>query len=458
MKSSQSINKKGFLLIEALTVLFIFSLITVTFYSVLSVGIRYIQDSKNRLGALAIANEKIEIIRNLKYDDIGTDGGAIEGSIPQDEDVSENASHYNVHIDVVYVDDPFDGIAFADTVWFEDYKKVTVTVSWGSGEDSSKVELVSRFVPPGNEVPNIGDGILSVNIFSDQPGGVGIPNAKVQIYNPETGINTYGMTDTTGNITFMGSNVSDSVQNYRLTVTKSEYETVVTMPPYPISSYDPIDVHASVVTGSMNVKNIVQNELANIEISSVDYLNNPIADASFHLNGGRKIGISAIEPFIPIYNFDNDGTTNSEGKKLFSSISPGEYNFSLDGSTADNYEIINTAEVVPFFLLSSDGTLSVKAELASKTATSLLATILNEIDETAIAGANVKLTNTTLGYEKDLITDSDGKVFFPDSSDPFLPETYHIKVTADGFSDKEVDVVIEADSLKLEVVRLQPLI
>ncbi|MFZ2192754.1 MAG: carboxypeptidase-like regulatory domain-containing protein [Candidatus Moraniibacteriota bacterium] len=458
MKSSQSVDKKGFLLIEALTVLFIFSLITVTFYSVLSVGIRYIQDSKNRLGALAIANEKIEIIRNLKYDDIGTSGGAIEGNIPQDENVSENASHYNVHIDVVYVDDPFDGIAFADTVWFEDYKKVTVTVSWGSGENSSKVELVSRFVPPGKEVPHIGDGILSVNIFSNQPGGAGISDAKVQIYNPDTGINTYGMTDASGNVTFMGSNVTDSIQKYQLAITKSGYETVMTMPPYPENLYTPVDIHASVVTGSMNVKDIVQNKLANIEISSVNYLNEAISNANFHLTGGRKLGNMAIDPFTPVYSFDDDITTDSSGKEVLSSVSPGEYNLSLIGSTADDYEIINTAETTPFLLLSSDGTLSVEVKLASTTVTALLATIISDTDDSTISGANVKLTNVTLGYEKDLITDSDGKVFFPDSADPFLPETYHIKVTADGFLDKEVDVAIEVDSLKLEVVRLQPVI
>ncbi|MFZ2881699.1 MAG: carboxypeptidase-like regulatory domain-containing protein, partial [Candidatus Moraniibacteriota bacterium] len=215
---------------------------------------------------------------------------------------------------------------------------------------------------------------------------------------------------------------------------------------------------ASVVTGSMNVKDIVQNKLANIEISSVNYLNEAISNANFHLTGGRKLGNMAIDPFTPVYSFDDDITTDSSGKEVLSSVSPGEYNLSLIGSTADDYEIINTAETTPFLLLSSDGTLSVEVKLASKTVTALLATIISDTDDSTISGANVKLTNVTLGYEKDLITDSDGKVFFPDSADPFLPETYHIKVTADGFLDKEVDVAIEVDSLKLEVVRLQPVI
>jgi len=59
-----------------------------------------------------------------------------------------------------------------------------------------------------------------------------------------------------------------------------------------------------------------------------------------------------------------------------------------------------------------------------------------------------------LGYDKEFIASSDGKVFFPDSSDPLLPEIYHLKVTADGFSDKELNVTVTANSVKKEEVRL----
>ncbi|MFA5961146.1 MAG: carboxypeptidase-like regulatory domain-containing protein [Parcubacteria group bacterium] len=444
----------AFMLIEALTLLFIFSLITVTFYSVFAVGLRYIQDAKNRLGALAIANEKLEIVHNLAYDNIGTVGGTISGNIPQDQDISENTRHYHVHTEVVYVDDPYDGVAASDTVWFEDYKKVSITVSWINTGNTEEVKLISRFVPPGLEIPHIGDGILSVNIFSDQPGGGGIADSNVHIYNPETGINTSLDTDGSGNATFIGSSVTDSIQKYQITVTKAGYETVVTMPPYPDSLYNPIDIHASVVTGSgsVNLKNIVQNQLANIRISVVDYLDAPIDNANFHLSGGRTLGTDIAEPFAPVYNLDEDGTTDSSGQKFFNSVSPGEYNFSLAGSTFDDYEIVNIDPIAPFSLLSVDGTLDVKVKLASKASTALFVILLDASDA-PIVGAKIKLTNSALSYDKELETTSEGKVFFPDSSDPFLPETYHMKITADGFSDNESDVVVTAGSLKkVEIV------
>lgn len=444
----------GFMLIEALTLLFIFSLILVTFYSVFSVGLHYIQDSKNRLGALAVANEKMEIIRNLSYDSVGTVSGTIEGDIPQDEDISENAHAYHVHTEVIYVDDPFDGSGASDAVWFEDYKKVTVIVSWGTAP-SEQVTLSSRFVPSGLEVSHVGDGILTVNVFSDQPGGSGIPNSKVQIYNPETGLNTYSMTDASGSVVFMGDNVTDSIQKYQIVVTKSGYETVATMPPYPDTPYEPVDIHASVVSGSMNVKNIVQNELANIRISTVDHLDQPVVNAHFHLVGGRRLGNdTSVIPSIPIYNFDEDGETGSDGEKEYDAISPGAYVFSLVGSTADDYEIIGADPDTAFHLMSADGTLDVKVKLASKSVSAFLATVLDGDSMMPIPGATVKLTNTAIGYDKELVTGNDGKAYFPDSADPFVPGTYHLKITADGFQDAESDIVVNTGELKAETVNM----
>jgi len=445
--------RSGFMLIEALTVLFIFSLITVTFYSVYSVGIRCIQDARNRLGALAVVNEKIEIVRNLKYDNIGTVNGTISGNIPQDQDISENAHRYHVHTQVSYVDDVFDGIGYADTVWFEDYKKVIITVSWLGVKGTEEVELVARFVPPGKEVPHVGDGILSVNIFSDQPGGTGISDSKVQIINPDTGIDTYQETDSTGNATFMGSTVRNSIQKYRITVTKSGYETVNTLSPYPVTAYNPIDVHASVVTGTINVKNIVQNKLANLKISTVNYLGEPISGATFHLIGGRKLGSTVVAPITPVYNLNQDSVTDSDGEKLFSAISPGGYTFSLIGATLSNYEIINSTPTNPFSLLSSDETLEVKVKLAGKTATALLVTVLKAVDDMPIPGAVVKLTNA-LGYDQSLTTASDGKVFFPVSADPFLAGDYTLKITAEGFFDSTSSVTVNTNELKLETKKL----
>lgn len=447
-------NKVGFTLIEALIALFIFSLITVTFYSLFSLGLRHIADAKNRLGALSLANEKMEIARNIKYDDIGTIGGEIEGAIPQDEDVIENGRRYSAHTLVEYVDDPFDGIGYEDSIWWADYKRVAITVSWNGVSSNEEVKLVSRFVPPGLEVEHIGDGILSVNIFSDQSGREGIPNSTVHIINPETGLDTIKNTDANGTATFMGSNVGNSIQKYQITVAKTGYETVITMPPYPATPYNPTDVHASVVTGSINVADIVQNKLAALTVSSVDYLGDPLSGIKFHIIGGREMGTQSVLPFDPIYNLDTNSETDSDGEKDFGSVSPGQYAVSLS-SLMTEYEIIETNPASPFSLL-SDQSLNFQIKLANKNMTSLLIRVLNNSDSSPIPGAEINLSNGS-GYDATQIASSEGKAFFPVTADLFQGGTYSVRVTASGFAESNSEITVSANALKIEEITLDSL-
>ncbi|MDO8529576.1 MAG: prepilin-type N-terminal cleavage/methylation domain-containing protein [bacterium] len=444
-------SSAGFTLIEALVTLFIFSLIVVTFYSLFTLGMRYIADAKNRLGAVSLANEKMEIVRNIKYDDIGTVGGEIEGYISQDENIVENGRRYAARTLVEYVDDPFDGTGYDDSVWWADYKKVTITISWSGVAGNEEVKLISRFVPPGLEVEHVGDGILSVNIFSDQPGGTGIPNTTVHIVNPETGLDTAKETDNSGNATFMGSNVSNSIQKYQITATKSDYETVNTMPPYPETSYNPIDVHASVVTGSVNVANIVQNKLVVLKVSAIDYLGESLSDIEFHITGGRKIGNQAVSPFDLIYNLDTNEVTASNGEKDFGSVSPGQYSVSLSPSMAD-YEVIETDPISPFSLL-SDQNLNFKIKLADKNATSILIKVLNNSDNSPIPGAQVKLSNSS-GYDVTQTASNEGKAFFPVTADLFQSGNYNLSVTAGGFQENNSEATVNINALKIEEIKL----
>lgn len=454
-------------MIEALTLLFIFSLIMVTFYSVISIGTRYIHDSKNRLSALAIANERMEIVRNLSYDNVGTiGGGSVEGNIPEDQDIMENGRSYHVNTLVSYVDDSFDGNYPADAIP-GDYKRVIINVSWENGGlGNNEVRLESRFVPPGLEVLNPGDGILSINVFSDQPEGTGVANSTVHIVNSETGLDTYQETDSVGNIVLIGNNIQDSIYGYEITVAKDGYETIGTLPPYPDTPYNPTFVHASVASGSVNVANIIQNKLSDLAIRTVGYQDQPVGDIDFHLTGGKKIGIEVNFPNDDVYNLDVDENTDSNGEKDFSDISPGQFWFSL-AVAETGYEIIKTDPDVPYeiasddaiaypFSLYSETPLTFKVKLADKNVTSFLVSVLKNSDDSPIAGASVQLTNGA-GYDATVTSAANGKAFFPTTADPFLSGTYDLKVTADGFIESNSSVTVSESVLKLETIKLDAL-
>ena len=442
------------MIIEALTLLFVFSVVMVSMFTLLNVSLKYIQNSKNRLSALAVANERMEIVRNLNYNNIGTVGGEVSGNIPQDQVLTENGKNFSVHTLVEYVLDPFDGLYPPTDLAFEDYKKVTVTVSWGPAPlDSGVVELATRFVPPGLEIANPNDGILLINVFSSQTGGTGIPGANVHVVNAITGLDEEKDTDETGSAYFIGNTVKQSIQTYHITVTKDGYETVATLPPYPTTPYTPIDVHASVVTGTLNVTNIVQNQLADINVHTLDYLEQPLGTINFHLEGGRKLGTSPVSPYAVTYNFKHDDVTASNGLKAYPDVSPGTYTFTLLNPSLTNYEIISIDPVSPFILTSASGTLDANVKLASKTMTSLMVDVLHLTGGAPVDDASVQATNVS-GYNQTIVTEKDGRAFFPVSSTPFVAGSYHLKITCTGFVAKDVDVTVTANQLKKTSVSL----
>lgn len=438
-----------------MVLIFIFALITVTFYQVFSIGTRYIIDSKNRLGAISLANERMEMARNLSYNDIGTQGGQIEGNIPQEQDVTENGRIYHVKTEVSYVQDLLDGLAGSGDINWEDYKKVTIIVSWNNQSFSSNVTLTSRFVPPGLEVNNPNDGILSINVFSDQPGGTGIPNSSVHVANSETGLSTTLETDSSGNVTLMGNNITQSIQKYEITVSKSGYETISTMPPFPITSYMPTNVHASVVLGSVNVANIVQNELTNLKIRSENGLGEAVSNVDLNLTGGRVLGTGATYPYQSVYTIDGSYSTDSSGEKDWNDIGPGQ--FVISPTVPSGYELINIDPGENFSLYSS-ADLTVKIRLAPINVTSLLVTVQANNDGTLepVSGAEVKLSNTTTGgsYDKTVISASNGNAYFPVSSDIFVPGDYELKIKATGYSENTSTVTIRQDELVKNSVTL----
>jgi len=446
-------NKSGFTLIEAMVLLFIFSIITLTFYQVLSLGTRYIVFSKSRLGAIALANEKMEIARNLSYDNVGIYGGACAGAIPQDEDIEENGRVYHVHTLAAYIDDPYDGTlgGSPNDENYKDYKLVKITVSWNNGgSDVGSVYLLARFVPPGLEAATFGDGILSINIFSDQEGGVGVPQATVRITNSDLGFDETRQTDDSGNTMIVG--VKESIKKYQISVSKSGYETVNTFPPYPDTEYNPVDTHASVVAGTLNLANIALNKTADLKIITQDYFGDSISNIAFSLKGGRKLGNEAIYPYSVVYNLDEDSQTNSSGEKSYSEISPGQYEFSLSESVS-NYSLIET-EPAPPFLISPAQDLEFKVKLAPKNVASILIHVATENDPSPFIGATIKLSNA-FGYDEETTTDSNGSAFFSETEgQPLEVGEYTLKITADGYQEHSETINVEENQLSEREVLL----
>lgn len=444
-------KKSGFMLIETLTVVFILAVIVTTFYATFTTGTRVILDAKNRLGANSLANEKMEIVRNLKYDDVGILGGIPNGSISENENVIENGKPYQVETFVEFEDDPLDGIYPTDTI-SNDYKLVKITVSWNGGLNGiGNVYLISRFVPHGLE-SNSGGGVLAINIVDGT--GAGVSQANVHIINSTVSpsVNFSADTSDAGNLMFPGA--LQSTQEYQLIVSKSGYETIATLSPYPTTiDYYPTDVHASVISGALNMATIVINKVSNLNIITADGAGNALSGVvcDFEITGGRIIGTTPDMSHAPVYSIQNQSSSVPvSGEKVFNIISSGQY--TIIPVVPSGYVLAGTEPLVPFSL-QPDTTLEVKIKLASQTVSALFLTVVEDGTSNLVVGAQVELKNSS-GYDVTQITGVDGKTFFLNGTDPLASGTYDLKITATGYQENISQIEINSNELNVASVNM----
>ena len=439
--------KSGFTLIEMLVFLFIFTVITLAFYSTWLASTKYILFVKNRFVAISLANEKMEVVRNLSYDKIAHTGGDPPGNLRQDEYIIRANREFHVHTDIIYIDDPLDGTlgGTPKDVDFVDYKNVRIEVFWN--DEAYSVVLASRFVPAGIESSAANLGVLVINVFSNQSSSA-VSGSTVHITNAATGYNESRGTDIFGRIMLVG--LSESTQKYKITLAKSGYESVETLPAYPITSYNPTDTHASVIKSAINTIDIIQNKTANFGVKTIDYLNQSAANMNFYLKGGRKMGttepIELGDPAYPVYQIDSHTQTGASGEKDFGAVSPGQYEFTFE---EPGYTVVGI-NAVPTFSLASEQTFALTVKVSPNNATALLFKIKNATD--SIAGASVHLTNAG-GYDTTLTSDENGMAFFPNVVDPqFVAGPYNFSITAAGYADASDSVTVSAGSLETKEV------
>ncbi|MCX8009070.1 MAG: prepilin-type N-terminal cleavage/methylation domain-containing protein, partial [Patescibacteria group bacterium] len=122
--------KKGFTLIETVVAVGVFATFFTAIFLIVNQILTNLGTSQVRAVALSIAQTKIELIRNLPYQNVGTIGGIPSGPIQQNETIQQNNQTFTVKTDIVYIDDPFDRTVPNDPIP-ADYKRVRIQVTWG---------------------------------------------------------------------------------------------------------------------------------------------------------------------------------------------------------------------------------------------------------------------------------------------------------------------------------------
>ncbi len=215
-------KNKGASLIDTVVGIALMLLVFVGVFGAFQLSIELVSNNKARIGAAALAQEQMEYIRSLAYDNMAVVGGIPAGTVPQTETVSFNGVSYTRRTLIRYLDDAGDGLAGADTNNITaDSKEVKVAVSWNTANGAHTLTLVSRASPPGVEQAVPG-GTLSISVRSASLAP--IAGAEVHIVNQTTipAVDVTSYSDADGYTSFIGA---PAASGYEITVTKSGYST-----------------------------------------------------------------------------------------------------------------------------------------------------------------------------------------------------------------------------------------
>jgi Tfp pilus assembly protein PilV len=465
----------GFTLIEAALVLFLFSVIALTFYQLFALGSKRILDVRRKLGATALASARMEMIRSLPYASIGTkqpDGtggwtyGIPSGEILETETVAESGSTFTVHTTAQYADDAFDGMASgspADAIP-TDYKRIRMEISWEGAENGQRVITWGTFSPDGVEQPS-NTGVLSVNVLN----AVGNPvqGATVHIVSVANGINLSAETDAYGNQSWPGTPPGT---DYMIFVSKAGHYGAQTYPAYPSSVFNPLDLPMSVVIGSVNQKSFTLDHSADITIRSEDPFGVEIPDVPFAFSGGYQVGtVPLSSPLAPVYDFTTSGNTSSDAEFTYAVRCYGRYGLTSVGSVA-GYRFLRTdpgivnatsmTDAAQVFDVQPGEVRTEKLLYADTSIVSLLFSVTRQenvsgtVVNKPVAGASVRLTNASLGYDATVVTALAGQAYFPAAMPALVPGSYQYEVTAAGYTTKTGSVTVTNSGLQDKAITL----
>lgn len=438
--------KKGSLnsgqsLIGIIIALAIFSILASAILTVVSSSFRFVSFNRARITARHLAQEKIEFIRNLPYDDVGTLGGIPPGSLPQQDNIVRNKLNYLVKTAIVYVDNPFDGTVGGtplDTLG-SDYKRVRVEVSWEglTASRGNPVVLLTDIVPKGIETSE-GGGTLSIIVFDSN--GDPVPQAALHIVQTQVAPNIDVNFQSADNGRFIFSGIPACVACYEITATKTNFSSERT---YSVAEVaNPTKPHQTILEGELTEISFQIDLVSTLNIATLmDRENNfaPLPSINFQLRGEKTIGTDASA--LPVYKYDNNLATDTSGNLALTDIEWDNYHFILvDGST---YDISGSNPFLPINIL-PDTSNNLSVALTVSSINNLLLSFVDTSD-VPIASASATLTNGS--YSETIIAGTDTD---PDWAQTFFANlqnvTYTLQATVSGFLDYNASIPVSEDT------------
>jgi prepilin-type N-terminal cleavage/methylation domain-containing protein len=318
---SRTRNSRGFSLVETIVAVAILAMVGAGVYAGFASIAKGAALAKAKNGALALANEQLEIVRGMRYGDVGIVSGIPAGTIPRTQTI-ERGIAYEVTTTVRSIDLEFDGTIGGspnDTAP-ADQKLVEVSVSCGAcgGE---VVQLSTRVSPRSLEISS-GNGAIFVQVVD----ATGAPVAEADVVVRDVRSAATAVEDVTGVDGWLRLvDVPPGTMAYEVSVGKDGYSSAKTYalgdPENPI----PDVPHANVATGTVTEISFAIDRLAALDVSTVKTNCEPVG-ISFDLVGEKQIGLDTPK-------YDARYTTDSSGRLAELGLEWDDYRVAVTGGS-----------------------------------------------------------------------------------------------------------------------------
>jgi hypothetical protein len=426
---------RGSVLIGILIAMAVFAILSHALFTLITSSYKLLLFNKARVTARHLAQEQIEVIRNMVYEDIGTVGGIPSGNIPQEEEVERNGFSFSVKTEIIFIDDPYDGLTPAD-IDNEDYKRVRVEVSW-SGLASSRKNPVVLLTDISPEITgSASGGTIRILVFDANSEPLQGANVRIVASAIEPAVDVARTTGINGEVIIPGAQACQTC--YQITVTKEGHSSERTYSEAEVAN--PLRPHMSVLVGGLSQMSFSIDRLGNINISSRDSRDNDfeaLGGVPMRIRGNKTIGFDTEG--LAVYKFDNNFTTNSEGSLVLNNMEWDVYRIIMPEGSQHN--IAGSTPLLPVYLL-PQGSINLTFSVKPATDHSLL-TIFKDPSQNLLEDVYVRLYDDN-GYDEATFS---GKFNDPDFGQSFfsgLDETviYHLVATASGYLDRIKDIFV----------------
>ena len=314
--------------------------------------------AKAKISAVALANEKMEEIRNMPYDKVATKRGTIypPGELDDSEKIVRDGTAFTLKRVISYVDDPYDGNAegtISDKpvdLYPYDYKKVEISV-FIENKNGRLASLTSNMAGKVAETSSE-TGIIKICVVDSKYQPVG--GAIVTVSNPGVAPPVDIQTTVGSDGCIMIPNLPPESHNmYHLTATKAGFSVDMTYPRTP-QNPNSTQPDQNVMVQQVTNQTLSIDQLSTLNIDVLDVGGNPSSQTNIHVEGTKE---KWSNPSTPKYNADL--TTDGNGHLEIKNLEFDDYKFTLPGRT-----IAITSPYQPFHL-DAAATKSIKLTLAS---------------------------------------------------------------------------------------------